>query len=319
MRARACPRTAPSPTRGGTITWSVIRAPATTQEGEALTLIVYTVAAGRLRGKVVWLVPDSQSSEEALEAYYESPKTHGMMSQIFSQVLGGQPLSPEACIQIVINKGADWGCLLQPHLRGERMFRRFFHYAPPEVTGEAFQLGPSQTKALLLSRRSAALAALHQTEFSEYCPFQSGRGIPVEWLTGPQRGQRQRRSCISTMQEHHRRWGNCNFFWDPRCLLCGLPDTRTRARTCSGSAPCADHVTADLMGWLRAHWYKRRPVGHVWDECHNLECLVVWSMAMKTTGFIDDRLSTAGLPRLTLPGGGGLGLDPPPCPPGGGA
>ena len=59
---------------------------------------------------------DSQSSEEALEAYLESPKTHGMMSQIFSQVLGGRPLSSEACIHIlitpshqfsIINKGAD--------------------------------------------------------------------------------------------------------------------------------------------------------------------------------------------------------------------
>ena len=140
MRARACPRTAPS--LGGTITRSVIRAPATAQEGEALTLIVYTVAAGRLKGKVVWLVPDSQSSKEALEAYYESPKTHGMMSQIFSQVLGGRPLGSEPCIQIVptglpaptpsaggqvqspVSRSCPLGCLLQPHLRGDRMFRR---------------------------------------------------------------------------------------------------------------------------------------------------------------------------------------------------
>ena len=74
---------------GGIITRSVIRAPATAQEGEAFTLVTYTVVAGRLRGKVVWLIADSLSSEEA-------PKAHGMMSQIFSQVLGGRPLSPEA-------------------------------------------------------------------------------------------------------------------------------------------------------------------------------------------------------------------------------
>ena len=288
---------------GGSITRSVIRAPATAQEGEALTLIVYTVAAGRLKG-TPWLVADSQSSGEALQASLESPKTHGMMRQIFSHVLGGRPLRSEACLQVlihpshrlsIINKGADRGCLLQPHLRGDRMFRRFFHYAPPEVTGEAFQLGPSQTKALLLSRHSATLAALHGAEFSDYCPFQLGRGIPMEWLTGPQQKhvQRQRISGISTMQEHHRRWGDRDFFWDPNCLICGLPDTCTHAWVCSGSASCVDQVTADLRDWLRMHWYRRRPTGHVLDESWDPECLVVWSMATKTTGFVDDRLSTA--------------------------
>ena len=64
----------------GTITRSVIRDPATAQEGEAFTLITYTVAAGRLKGKVVWLVADSLSSVEALQSYHRSPKTHGMMS-----------------------------------------------------------------------------------------------------------------------------------------------------------------------------------------------------------------------------------------------
>ena len=84
------------------------------------------MAAGRLRGKVVWLIANSLSSEEALWAYHQCPKAHGMMSQIFSQVLEGRPLSPEACLQVlvtpshrfsIINKGADWGCLLQFHLR----------------------------------------------------------------------------------------------------------------------------------------------------------------------------------------------------------
>ena len=64
----------------GNITRSVIRAPATAQEGEAFTLITYTVAAGRLRGKVVWLIGDFLSSEEALQSYHQCPKTRGMMS-----------------------------------------------------------------------------------------------------------------------------------------------------------------------------------------------------------------------------------------------
>ena len=46
---------------GGPISRSVIRAPATSQEGEAMTLVVYTVAAGVHKGKVVWIVGDSQS------------------------------------------------------------------------------------------------------------------------------------------------------------------------------------------------------------------------------------------------------------------
>ena len=200
---------------------------------------------------------DSQSSADALEAYSKSPKTHGMMSQIISQVLKGRPLDSEACIQIVvtpshrfsiINKRADWGCLLQPQLRGDRMFRRYFHYAPSEVTGEAFQFGPRQMKAFLLSRHSAALEALHSREFSDHRPFELGRGILLEWLSFLQQkhAQRQRMSCISTMEEHHRRWGHREFFWDPFCLICGHRDTRTHAWTCSGSAPTAEQLTKGL-------------------------------------------------------------------------
>ena len=146
---------------GGTITRSVIRAPATAQDGEALTLVTYAVASGRPKDKVVWLVSDSLSSAEALRAYHRSPKIHGTMSQIFSQALQGQPLRLEACVQVlvtpshhftIVNKGADWGWLRQPHLHGQRMFRRFYHFAPPEATDEVYQLGRKQTKALLLDR-----------------------------------------------------------------------------------------------------------------------------------------------------------------------
>ena len=107
----------------------------------------------------------------------------------------------------IINKGADWGGSLQPQLLGDRMFRRYFHYAPSEMASEAFQFGPRQTKTFLLARHSAALEALHGHEFSDHRPFGLGRGIPVEWLSFLQQkhAQRQRMSCISTMEEHHRR------------------------------------------------------------------------------------------------------------------
>ena len=34
------------------------------------------------------------------------------------------------------------------------MFRRYFHFAPPEATNEVYQLGPKRTKAHLLCRHS---------------------------------------------------------------------------------------------------------------------------------------------------------------------
>ena len=48
-----------------------------------------------------------------------------------------------------------------------------------------------------------------------------------------------------------------------------------------------------LRLWVRTHWYRRRPTGPVWEESFDPECLVVWSMAAKTLGFIEERLSTA--------------------------
>ena len=92
----------------GVIARSVLRAPATAQEDEALTLISYTKAAGQLKNKVVWLIPDSLSSTESLQAYHQSPKTHGMMSQIISQALRGHPLLLEACVQVLATPSHRW-------------------------------------------------------------------------------------------------------------------------------------------------------------------------------------------------------------------
>ena len=68
----------------GVIAKSVLRAPATAQEGEAMTLISYTKAASQLKNKAVWLIPDSLSSTESPWAYHQSPKTHRMINQIIS-------------------------------------------------------------------------------------------------------------------------------------------------------------------------------------------------------------------------------------------
>ena len=117
------------------------------------------------------------------------------------------------------------------------MFRRDFHFAPPEATNEVYQLGPKHTKALLLDRHSAALEALHLAGFSDNHPFQLGRGIPVGWLTAHEQkhAQRQRMACISTMLDHSRRWDKRDFVWRPNRLICGLPDTWTDAWVCQGT------------------------------------------------------------------------------------
>ena len=113
----------------------------------------------------------------------------------------------------------------------------------------------------------------------------------MEWRTAPQQkhAQRERMFRISTMQEHARRWGKRDFVWDPNCLIYGLLDTRTYAGVCFGSCPRVDQLTAGLRDWLREHWYRRRPTGHVLEESWDPECLVVWSMATKTTALAQQR------------------------------
>ena len=98
------------------------------------------------------------------------------------------------------------------------------------------------------------------------------------------------------MEEHHRRWGHRDFYWDPFCLICGRRDTRTHSWECLGSEELARYVETLVEGlrlWLKGHWYRRRPTGPILEETYDPECLVVWSMATKTSGFVDERLSTA--------------------------
>ena len=54
-----------------------------------------------------------------------------------------------------------------------------------------------------------------------------------------------------------------------------------------------EELVGGLRLWLKDHWYRRRPTGPVWEETYDPECLVVWSMATKTSGFADEHLSTA--------------------------
>ena len=98
--------------------------------------------------------------------------------------MGGRPLRQEAAVNVlatpshrftIINKAADWAVLLQPNLRGDRMFRRKFHYAPPEVVDRVYQLGPKQAREYLLRRDTATLAKQHRRAFTDYDPLETGQ------------------------------------------------------------------------------------------------------------------------------------------------
>ena len=87
------------------------------------------------------------------------PKTHGIISQIMSQVMKGKRISPKAAVNLLatpsrrftlVDRAADRAVLQQLRLRGERMFRRGFLFAPPEVYKQQYQLGPKQTRNYLL-------------------------------------------------------------------------------------------------------------------------------------------------------------------------
>ena len=99
----------------GEIAKLVVRALGTAKEREAMTLMVYVQAASGKTGKVVYVIPDLQSST-ALEAYYCNPQTHEKMSHIISRVMKGRRISPKAAINLLatpshqcalVNRAAD--------------------------------------------------------------------------------------------------------------------------------------------------------------------------------------------------------------------
>ena len=83
---------------GRAISYSVMRGPATAQEGEAhsINAVVTSVQQSDLPPATIecapWGIGDSQSASAATKAYYENQKANRTMSGIASQAHGGKPI-----------------------------------------------------------------------------------------------------------------------------------------------------------------------------------------------------------------------------------
>ena len=143
---------------GEMVRHTVMRGPGTAQEGEAHamnSMIQIVMEATDLPPPdpehATWGVGHSQSAESATRSYAEDPKAHCMISGISFQVQGGRPIILDKPLNIVVtpshrftssNRGADKAVLLKHDVLGHWLLRRPFHFAPPEVQGDQFQLGP---------------------------------------------------------------------------------------------------------------------------------------------------------------------------------
>ena len=135
----------------------------------------------------------SQSASAATKAYYENQKAHCMMSGIASQAHGGKPIIMDRPLNIVItpshrftscNQLVDKTVLLRHTVLGHWLLRRHFHFAPPAVYGDQYQLGPKALGRYLRRRCTDALVEWQQKNFPPPSKaWERGRGVPVEWFT----------------------------------------------------------------------------------------------------------------------------------------
>ena len=115
------------------------------------------------------------------------------MTGIASQVHGGKPIVMTRPLNIVVtpshrftssNRLVDKTVLLPHTVLGHWLLRRHFHFAPPTVCGDQYQLGPKALGKYLQQQCTAALVELQKKNFPPDCKaWQPGRGVPVEWFT----------------------------------------------------------------------------------------------------------------------------------------
>ena len=164
---------------GAVIARTVVLGPALSQEGVALSMNTAIKSAHEATGlpppdleHSIW--GDSQAAEAATEAYVVHPKAHCMMSRLAYQVHEGKHFVMTRPLNIVItpshrftsgNRGADKTVLQEHDLLGHNLLRRPFNFAPPEVQGDHYQLGPSVLGRYLQRKDTAALDALHEDNF----------------------------------------------------------------------------------------------------------------------------------------------------------
>ena len=140
----------------------------------------------------IWGIGDSQSAEGATKAYVEDPKAHCMMSSVARKVHEGKPIVMTRPFNIAITpsqrcssckRSVDRSVALHHDVLGHNLLRLAFNYAPPEVQGDHYQLGPKAVGRYLQRRETAAPIALHEENSGPTDhAWQPGRGVPIEWF-----------------------------------------------------------------------------------------------------------------------------------------
>ena len=239
-------------------------------------------------------------------AYYENQKAHGMMSGIASQVHEGKPTLMNRPLNIVVtpshrftrcNRLVDKTVLLRHKVLGQWLLRQHFHFAPPELEGDQYQLGPKARGRNLQRRCTAALVEWQKKNFPPPSKaWQKGRVVTVEWFTPLQQRHilLQRCKTVPVMVELALRMSYRNVTIPDACWLCGCLDTRQHAWECMSTIDVARYPTDGLRDWVRKHWYcERRTDKGVEKETWGADFLVVWAMATSTDGLRTDKLSVA--------------------------
>ena len=112
--------------QGGYATASIC-APATSQEGEAVSLLYHIVSMTTV-GEVVWVVMESEAAAQSLRAYLQGRRTGGSMKELYAQHLDKLIMTDALEVNVVVtpsrrvthlNRLADGETKLPPETRGD--------------------------------------------------------------------------------------------------------------------------------------------------------------------------------------------------------
>ena len=133
-----------------------------------------------------------------------NPKAKGMVHPMYAQDTNRNAVEPQAAVQHPHTVSQDFirgrtGIQTRPDLRGNRIFRRYFHFAPQEGIQEQYQMGPAATRRYLQRRVAEQLAWCNREALED--AWEPGRGVP--WFTAKQQrhAEEQCMACVSTMQD----------------------------------------------------------------------------------------------------------------------
>ena len=156
------------------------------------------------------------------------------------------------------NRLVDKTVLLRHKVLGHWLLRRHFHFAPPELQGDQYQLGPKALGRYLQQRCTAALVEWQNKNFPPPSEaWEKGRGVPVEWFTPLQQRHilLQRCGTVPVMVQLARRMSYRDVMIPDACRFCGCLDTRQHAWECMSTINVARYLTDGLRDWVRKHWY----------------------------------------------------------------